>query len=310
MNYKCAEADKILHAADNACRAVKQSNTSQIRIYNIDDTAINHERSNSQSYVHISKALDNDEFTLLFQPITKSISAEDKWKHFEVLIRMNSENNSLITPNRFLPTAERYNLINKIDRWVFKACIKKLDENKALFNHVNMLSINISGATLCEPTFRKYAISIFEKHNVPADKICFEITETVAVSNVIEANNFIDALRNLGCKFALDDFGTGFSSFDHLKNLPVDYVKIDGSFIKEINSNPVDYEMVSALHKISKLMNIETIAEFVENQEVLDTLNEIGITYAQGYAISKPLQLHELLDPNHRIIDLDNQNVA
>lgn len=310
VNYKCIEADKILQAADNACRAVKQSNTNQIRIYNIDDTEISHERSNSQSYIHISKALDNDEFTLLFQPITKSNSINDKWKHFEVLIRMNSENNSLITPNRFLPTAERYNLINKIDRWVFKACIKKLDENKTLFDHVNMLAINISGATLCEPTFRKYVISIFEKYNVPAEKICFEITETVAVSNVIEANNFIDALRNLGCKFALDDFGTGFSSFDHLKNLPVDYVKIDGSFITEINSNPIDYEMVSALHKISKLMNIETIAEFVENQEIIDTLNEIGITYAQGYAISKPLQLHELLDPNHRIIDLDNHNVA
>ena len=310
VNDTCIDANKILQAADNACRAVKQSNTNQIRVYNIDDTEISHERSNSQSYIHISKALDNDEFTLLFQPITKSNSSDDKWKHFEVLIRMNSENNSLITPNRFLPTAERYNLINKIDRWVFKASIKKLDENKSLFDHVDILSINISGATLCEPTFRKYVITIFEKYNVPAEKICFEITETVAVSNVIEANNFIDALRKLGCKFALDDFGTGFSSFDHLKNLPVDYVKIDGSFIKDINSNPIDYEMVEALHKISKLMNIETIAEFVESQEILDTLNKIGITYAQGYAISKPLRLHELLDPNHRAVDLDNHNAA
>ena len=310
VNYKCTDPDKILQAADNACRAVKQSNTSQIRIYNIDDTEINHARSNSQSYVHISKALDKNEFTLLFQPITKVNSTTETWNHFEVLIRMHGKTNTLIAPNRFLPTAERYNLINKIDRWVFLACIKKLNENKELYKYVNTLSINISGATLCEPTFRKYVISIFKKFNVPADKICFEITETVAVSNIIEANNFIDTLRSLGCKFALDDFGTGFSSFDNLKNLSVDYVKIDGSFIKSINSNPVDHEMVDALHKIANLMNIETIAEFVESQEILDTLNEIGINYAQGYVISKPLHLHELLDPNHRIIDLDKNEVA
>ena len=310
INYKCSDPDKITQAADNACRAVKQSNTNQIRIYNIDDTEISHARSTSHSYVHINKALENNEFTLLFQPIIRTTSINEKWSHFEVLIRMNSANNSLITPNRFLPTAERYNLISKIDRWVFKACIKKLNDHKTLYNHVNTLSINISGATLCEPTFREYVISIFDTFNVPAEKICFEITETAAVSNLIEANNFIDALRSLGCKFALDDFGTGFTSFDNLKNLPVDYVKIDGSFIKDINTNPIDYEMVYALHKISTLMKIETIAEFVENQQILDTLNQIGITYAQGYGISKPLQLHELLDPNHRNIDLSKKIVV
>lgn len=310
VDYKCTDPDKVLQAADNACRAMKQSSTNQIRIYNIDDTEISHERTSSQSYIHINKALENDEFTLLFQPITKTTSANEKWKHFEVLIRMNSENNSLISPHSFLPTAERYNLMNKIDRWVFKACIKKLHENKTLYDHVNMLSINISGATLCEPTFRNYVIGIFEAYNVPANKICFEITETAAVSNLLEAIKFIEALRSLGCKFALDDFGTGFTSFENMKNLPVDYVKIDGSFIRDINTNPVDYEMVDALHKISKLMNMETIAEFVESQEILDTLNEIGITYAQGYAISKPLHLQELLDPNHRIIGLDDTIVA
>jgi len=288
VDFKCTDPDKVLQAADNACRAMKISSTNQIRIYNIDDTAINHERSSSQSYIHINKALENNEFTLLFQPITKTTSTNETWKHFEVLIRMNSENDSLIAPNSFLPTAERYNLMNKIDRWVFKACIKKLHENRTLYNHVNMLSINISGATLGEPTFRNYVIGIFENYNVPAEKICFEITETAAVSNLLEAKNFIETLRNLGCKFALDDFGTGFTSFENMKNLPVDYVKIDGSFIKEINTNPVDYEMVDALHKICKLMNMETIAEFVENQEILNTLDEIGVTYAQGYAISKP----------------------
>lgn len=310
IDAKCSDPDKILHAADNACRAVKQSNTSQIRVYNIDDSEISNQRTNSQSYIHINRALEKDEFTLLFQPICKTNSINEEWKNFEVLIRMNGENNTLISPNRFLPTAERFNLIQKIDRWVFKASIKKLSTQHDLFKHVNSLSINISGATLCEPTFRNYVTSVFKEYKVPAEKICFEITETVAVSNLIEANNFIDCLRNLGCKFALDDFGTGFSSFDNLKNLPVDYVKIDGSFIREINTNAIDYEMVSSLHRIAKLMKIETVAEFVENQEILETLNDIGINYVQGYEISRPLHMHELLDPNYRNIEINNTFVA
>ena len=310
VNSKHTDPDRILQAADNACRAVKQSNTKKIHVYNVDDSAISDQRTNSQSYIHINRALENDEFTLLFQPICKTREVSKEWKSFEVLIRMNGENQTLISPNRFLPTAERYNLIQKIDRWVFKASIKKLSTNKDLFNHVNTLSINISAATLCEPTFRNFVTSIFNEYEVPADKICFEITETAAVSNLLEANNFIECLRNLGCKFSLDDFGTGFSSFDNLKKLPVDYVKIDGSFIREINSNPIDYEMVSSLHRIANLMKIETVAEFVENQEILDTLDDIGITYVQGYEISRPLHMHELLDPSHRNIELKNTNVA
>ncbi|MFK7816494.1 MAG: EAL domain-containing protein [Gammaproteobacteria bacterium] len=310
VNTNCIDPDKILQAADNACRAAKQSNTNQIRIYNVDDSAISDQKINSQSYIHINRALENDKFTLLFQPICKTIAVNEKWDKFEVLIRMHGDNGTLISPNRFLPTAERFNLIQKIDRWVFRASIKKLSKHVDLYNHVDSLSINISGATLCEPTFRNFVTTIFKEYEVPAEKICFEITETAAVSNLMEANNFINCLRNLGCKFALDDFGTGFSSFDNLKNLPVDFVKIDGSFIREINTNPIDYEMVSSLHRIAKIMQIETVAEFVESQDILDTLENIGITYVQGYEISKPLQLHELLDPNHRNIALTNTNVA
>ncbi len=295
IDAKTSNVDKILQTADNACRAVKRSNTSQIRIYSLDDTEMNHQRSDSRSYVHINHALENDEFTLLFQPITTPKNTKE-WDHYEILIRMFNENNSLITPNRFLPTAERYNLINKIDRWVFKACIKKLSEHSELYEKIKMLSINISAATLCEPQFLKFVISEFENCAVPAEKICFEVTETVAVSNLPEANNFITRLRKLGCKFALDDFGTGFSSFEILKHLPVDFVKIDGIFIREIDTNPIDYEMVYSLHKIAKLMRIQTIAEYVESEEILHTLEDIGIDYVQGYAISSPMTLNEVLN--------------
>ena len=291
-------ADKILQTADNACRAVKQSNSSQIRIYNVDDVEMPFERSASQSYVRINHALENDDFTILFQPISKINELQEKWTHYEVLIRMLNDNNSLITPNRFLPAAERYNLVNKIDRWVFKTCIKILEENTQLLNNVNTLSVNISGASLCEPSYLKYVNSIFEQYEVAPEKICFEITETVAVSNLSEANNFISRLRDLGCKFALDDFGTGFSSFENLKYLTVDYVKIDGIFIRDLQTNKIDYEMVHSLHKIAKLMNIKTIAEYVESDETLSTLKEIGVDYVQGYAISKPLTLDQVLKAN------------
>jgi len=290
-------ADKILQTADNACRAVKMSNSNQIRIYNVDDTAISDRRLESQSYIRINQALENDEFDILFQPITKVRDVSPgNWDHYEVLIRMLNENNSLISPNNFLPTAERYNLITKIDRWVFKACIKKLSQVEELYANVNTLSINISGASLCDPSFLKYVISLFDKNKTPAAKICFEITETVAVSNLVEANNFITQLRELGCRFALDDFGTGFSSFENLKHLPVDYVKIDGIFIREIDTNPVDYEMVSSLHKVSKLMGIQTVAEYVESKAILNTLSAIGVDYVQGYAIHKPMTLDEVLN--------------
>jgi EAL domain-containing protein (putative c-di-GMP-specific phosphodiesterase class I) len=256
------------------------------------------ERSASQSYVRINHALENDDFTILFQPISKINELQEKWTHYEVLIRMLNDNNSLITPNRFLPAAERYNLINKIGQWVFKTCIKKLEENIQLLNNVNTLSVNISGASLCEPSYLKYVNSIFDQYEVAPEKICFEITETVAVSNLSEANNFISRLRDLGCKFALDDFGTGFSSFENLKYLTVDYVKIDGIFIRDLQTNKIDYEMVHSLHKIAKLMNIETIAEYVESDETLSTLKEIGVDYVQGYAISKPLTLDQVLKTN------------
>ncbi len=288
--------DKILQTADNACRAVKSSSSSQIRIYRIDDTEMSNKRSDSQSYVNINHALENNEFTLLFQPITTLNNINGEWDHYEILIRMFNENDSLITPNRFLPTAERYNLINKIDRWVFKACVKKLSEHQELYEKINILSINISAATLCEPQFLRFVISEFENSSVPAEKICFEVTETVAVSNLPEANNFISNLRKLGCKFALDDFGTGFSSLEILKHLPVDFVKIDGIFIREIDTNPVDYEMVASLHRIAKLMHIQTIAEYVESEAILNTLKDIGIDYVQGYAINSPMTLNEVLE--------------
>ena len=290
--------DKILQTADSACRAVKVSNTNQIRVYDVDDTTVNTSRNDANSLITINNALENNNFKLFLQPICPTNDLNNDWSHYEVLIRMLNENDSIITPNWFLPTAERYNLITKIDRWVFEATIRTIAENKYIYTSINTLSINISGASLCDPSFLKFAKSIFKKYDIPTDLICFEITETIAVSNLTEANNFINELRKNGCRFSLDDFGTGFSSFENLKHLKVDYVKIDGIFIRDINSNKIDLEMVRSLNSISKLMNIRTIAEYVEDDSILATLQQLGIDYVQGYAISEPLPIEQVLLSN------------
>ncbi len=294
INAETKSSDKILQTADNACRAVKISNTNQICVYSVDDTAVDLNRNDAESCNTINNALENGQFKLFLQPICPTNNLDNTHKHYEVLIRMLNDNNSIITPNWFLPTAERYNLISKIDKWVFKACIKTISENNSIYNNLDTLSINISGASLCDPTFLNYVTKIFNKYNIPTELICFEITETIAVSNLTEANNFITELQKLGCRFALDDFGTGFSSFENLKHLPVDYVKIDGIFIRDIDSNKIDYEMVKSLNTISKLMNIKTIAEYVENEEILATVKEIGVDYIQGYVIGEPVPIEAI----------------
>ena len=292
--------DKLLQTADSACRAVKTSNTNQVQVFNVDDTIASTSRDDANSCIAINNALENNQFKLYLQPICPTNDLQSDWVHFEVLIRMQNDNDSVITPNWFLPTAERYNLITRIDRWVFEATIRTLSDNKDLYKTINTLSINISGASLCDPSFLNFVRSIFSKYDIPTEIICFEITETIAVSNLTEANNFITELHKHGCRFSLDDFGTGFSSFENLKHLKVDYVKIDGIFIRDICSNKIDLEMVRSLNSISKLMNIKTIAEYVEDESILSTLQELGVDFIQGYAISKPLPLEQILLTNNQ----------
>jgi len=300
IDSSTTNTDKLLQTADSACRSVKVSNTNQVRVFSVDDTMVDINRNDANSCISINNALENDQFKLYLQPICPTNDLNSDWVHFEVLIRMLNENDSVITPNWFLPTAERYNLINKIDRWVFEATIRTLADNQDLYSKLNTLSINISGASLCDPSFLKYVKSVFRKYEVPTELICFEITETIAVSNLTEANNFISELHKHGCRFSLDDFGTGFSSFENLKHLKVDYVKIDGIFIRDICTNKIDLEMVRSLNSISKLMNIRTVAEYVENDETLKILQELGVDYIQGYAISKPLPLEQILFSNNQ----------
>ena len=209
--------------------------------------------------------------------------------HYELLLRMRDENGDLVGPDQFIPAAERYNLMSTLDRWVIRQALSQLaDRNPEAEEAHYTLAINLSGTSLSEDRFLEYVINELKKQKLPHGAICFEITETAAISNLSRVIHFMQALKQLGCKFSLDDFGSGLSSFTYLKNLPVDYLKIDGQFIRHVVEDAVDETMVKAINDVGQAMGIETIAERVESKQVIDKLSELGVRYAQGFYIARP----------------------
>jgi EAL domain-containing protein (putative c-di-GMP-specific phosphodiesterase class I) len=216
-------------------------------------------------------------------------------QHYELLLRMLDEQGDIIPPGTFLPAAERYNLIEKIDAWVIQHAFDLLAAHPTFVEQVNFISINLSGPSLTNGGFLKSIISQINASGIEPGKICFEVTETVAISNMSAAITFITILKQVGCQFALDDFGSGLSSFGYLKKLPVDYLKIDGMFVKDMVDDPIDHAMVKCINDIGHVMGMKTIAEFVENDDIKNKLIEIGIDYVQGYGIGKPEPLEKIL---------------
>lgn len=232
----------------------------------------------------LRRALEKEQFKLHFQPIIDL--HKNQVIAYEVLLRLIGEDGELVSPSVFLPWAERYGMIREIDRWVMQQALGILSHNG--WAHDILLSVNISGQTLTDAEFRRMLSSALERKLIGPGSIALEITETAAVTNLNEAKDFIDTLKTQGPAFALDDFGSGFSSLSYLKHLPVDVLKIDGSFIRDIIHNPVDQELVKFMVAVAKSLNKKTVAEFVENRETLDLLREYGVDYAQGFYIGKP----------------------
>lgn len=205
------------------------------------------------------------------------------------------EDGNIILPGNFLPAAEQYNLTTKLDRWVIETAFNFLSRNPRYLKELFLCDINLSGHSLNNNEFLEFIVNRFKQSDVPPDKICFEITETAAIANMSSAIHFIKTLKGLGCKFALDDFGRGLSSFAYLKTLPVDFLKIDGLFVKGISDDPIDLAMVKSINEVGQVMNKKTIAEFVESDGILDKLRIIGVDYAQGYSIGRPIPIEESL---------------
>jgi EAL domain-containing protein (putative c-di-GMP-specific phosphodiesterase class I) len=204
------------------------------------------------------------------------------------------EHGTLIPPGAFLPAAERYHLISKLDAWVIETTFVWLKEHPEILTKIGLCSINLSGQSLADHDLLSSITNKLHENNIEPQKICFEITETAAISHLGTASHFISRLRELGCKFALDDFGSGLSSFGYLKTLEVDYLKIDGMFVKDIVKDPIDYATVKSINEIGQVMGKLTIAEFVEDAAIMEKLKEIGVNYAQGYGIGWPRPLEEL----------------
>jgi diguanylate cyclase (GGDEF)-like protein/PAS domain S-box-containing protein len=280
----------ILKQADAACYAAKDDGRNCIHVYLEEDTTLARRHGEIQMIEQIHRALEQDRLELYCQAIVP-LDASAGGSHYEVLVRMTDEAGKQVAPDSFLAAAERYGVSPRLDRWVIERFFKYLDDNPEQMSALARCSINLSGLSLGNAGFHDFLLGLFDKSGVPPSKICLEITETAAISNLTNAADFITSLRALGCSFALDDFGSGLSSFAYLKTLPVDFLKIDGLFVRDVVTDPISYAMVKSIHDIGKLMGMQTIAESVESDAMLQKLREIGVDFVQGYGISRPRPL-------------------
>lgn len=277
----------LLSAADSACAAAKEAGRNRIHSFQENDIDLMRRRREMQWAARINNALEEDRFELYRQTI-QPLQTDEEGAHYEILLRMRDENGGIISPGLFIEAAERYGITPNIDRWVIRSALRWLVSEADERERLAMCSINLSGQSLGDEKFLPFVIDQFQMSGIDAAKICFEITETAAIASYSQANRFINALKELGCMFALDDFGTGLSSFGYLKHFPVDFLKIDGSFVKEILHDPIDREMVRSINEIGHLTGKKTIAEFAENEEIITMLRGMGVDYAQGYGVSEP----------------------
>jgi diguanylate cyclase (GGDEF)-like protein len=282
--------EEMLRAADVACYTAKEKGRNRVQVYHPSDSELV-QRVGEMAWVQrIRNGLDEQRFCLFAQEIRALNKDEPHHSHVELLLRLRDEDGKLVQPGSFMPAAERYGLMPLIDRWVVRNAFALIASrlNSSTPVRLSSCAINLSGATFGDDDFVDFVRRQFEIHQVPPGMICFEITETSAIADLPSAKRFIQALKKLGCRFSLDDFGTGMSSFSYLKHLPVDFIKIDGSFVTEMLNSKIDRAVIETIVHIAKVMGKNTVAEFVESNEILEALREIGVDYAQGYAIGRP----------------------
>ncbi|MDO8961802.1 MAG: EAL domain-containing protein [Methylophilus sp.] len=285
----------ITSYADAACYAAKDNGRNQIHLFRHHDDDLARRHVEMEWVSRINSAMDDNRFCLYCQPILP-LQDDNSNIFYEILIRKIDVDGTIILPMAFIPSAERYHLMSKIDRWVinktFSIYHQLINTNE---QHDFLLSINLSGMSLSDKGLLSFIKDQFELYNVPHNKICFEITETSAIINLTNTITLMQELKAIGCKFLLDDFGSGMSSFAYLKNLPVDYLKMDGGFVKDITRNDIDLAMAKSIQSIAEAMKIKTIAEFVEDAETMKLLKKMGVDYGQGFYLSSPMPIEAAL---------------
>ena len=285
-----ASVEEAMRRADHACYIAKERGRNRVYVHYHRDLDFAQRRSDMHWVTRLTHAFQNDQLQLYYQPIM-SLGASNGMKHYEILLRLRNGRTGPVLPGTFLPAAERYDVILKIDRWVLARTLEWLSAHKEHTENLDMCSINLSRRSLADQSFHKFAAELIDACDVPASKLCFEITEHGAIADMQKTIAFIEALSARGCRFSLDDFGTGMTSFSYLKQLPVDFIKIDGSFIQMMSSSQVDYEMVRFTNDISHMMGRKTIAKYVSDASILASLRDIGVDFAQGFCIGKPRPL-------------------
>ena len=286
----------VMAAAEIACKAAKDGGRNRIEVFEEDNTTLVRRSEEIEWIGRVQEALRDDLFALHCQPVLPIVDRANA-PHFEVLIRMRDKGGEILLPAKFLPAAERYQMMPMVDRWVVHNTLKALGRCwQAVATVDPVFCINLSGQSFANPGFQAFIMDEIRDAGVPPRNVCFEVTETAAIANIDDAVAFMAALKKFGCRFSLDDFGAGLSSFGYLKVLPVDYLKIDGSFIREVTRDEVSQTMVDAMCRIGRTMNLTMVAEFVGDDETRETLKGIGIDYVQGFHIGKPVPVDEILD--------------
>ena len=291
--------EDIMGAADAACYEAKKLGRNRVILQPFSHSSLSTSHREMHWVSQLQTAVAHDQFELFFQPVVRLKDNTSPYIHYEILVRYRDDNNHLILPGVFLPAAERFNISDQIDLWVIENTLNYLQQFPEHIEQLHCCSINLSALSLASHRIESAVERLLSDTQFPTHKLCFELTETSAISNLNEAKEFMEKLKGYGCRFALDDFGSGMSSFGYLKNIPVDYIKIDGIFVRDMLSDRVDKAMVSAINNIGHELELVTIAEYAESNVILSELTQQNIDLAQGDAIAKPMPLSELQNYYH-----------
>jgi EAL domain-containing protein (putative c-di-GMP-specific phosphodiesterase class I) len=303
ISHASGTLQDLMSAADSACYMAKQQGRGQVHVYSARDEAVARERGDIQWLRQLQTALHEDSFELALQPIIAMRGKADSGPAVEVLIRLDGARGRSTESAEFLKPAERYQMMPQIDRWVINATLAAISGGEIKLPARRSCAINLSGQTLGDEAFLGFVVDALDRSGVAPSSICFEVTEGAILSNVQQAQRFIEVLHGIGCEFSLDDFGSGLGSFSSLKHLPIDYLKIDGTYTRNLQTDLVNQEMVTAMIKLARTMEFQIVAEQVEHQEDFDWLRDVGVDFVQGHFIEAPTMLGTSTTGTYRILN-------